>query len=134
MESLRDSGSYIPELALAGEENNRPIAHIMLIMLTVPNRGEKCPALLLAPVSVALEDRNKGIGTRLIKEGIKRAKNMGFTAVFLVGNPDYYKRCGFRRTSDFGVRYLGDIPEKYVMALELIPKGLKGFSGIVKLS
>lgn len=62
---LRDSGNYIPELALVAEEDGKLIGHIMLTK-TYINNTNKYEALLLAPISIVLEYRNRGIGTMLI--------------------------------------------------------------------
>jgi predicted N-acetyltransferase YhbS len=51
--------------------------------------------------------------------------------VILVGNPDYYCRFGFAPSSRFGITNTNDIPEQYVMALELRPSALRGIQGAV---
>lgn len=86
-------------------------------------------ALLLAPISVILEFRNKGIGSELINESFRLAKKMGYTVVFLVGDPAYYHRFGFRRAVTFGIKHTHNIPDEYVMACKLVPNALKGIRG-----
>ncbi|MDF9408723.1 MAG: hypothetical protein A4E52_01842 [Pelotomaculum sp. PtaB.Bin013] len=126
---LRAGGNYIPELALVSEENGILIGHIMLTKTYIVNNSNKYQALLLAPISVALKHRNKGVGSHLIRESFKLAKEMGYTAVLLVGDPAYYHRFGFNAAINFGIKNTHNIPDKYVMACELVPGALNGISG-----
>jgi len=126
---LRSNGNYIPELALVAEENGKLIGHIMLTKTYIVNSGNKFETLLLAPISVALEYRNRGVGSNLIKESFKLAKEMGYTSVLLVGDPAYYHRFGFKAAVNFGIKHIHNIPDENVMACELVPDALYGISG-----
>jgi len=128
---LRNSDNYIPELALVAEHNDKLIGHIMLTKTFISLNNEKLEILLLAPISVVLEYRNKGIGSKLINESFKLAKEMGYKSVILVGNPAYYSRFGFKPSVDFGIKNSNNIPDEYVMAYELVPNALNGISGII---
>jgi putative acetyltransferase len=128
---LRAGGGYIPELALVAEEDGRLIGHIMLTKMSIDDRGKKVGTLLLAPLSVTLEQRNKGVGSEFIKESFRLAKEMGYTSVLLVGDPAYYHRFGFQATVDFGIRNVNGFPYVYVLACELVPGALSGISGTV---
>jgi putative acetyltransferase len=129
---LRRSSNYIPELALVAEENDKIIGHIMLTKTYIIVGGSKVEVLLLAPLSVALEYRNTGVGTKLVHESFALAKAMGYTAVFLIGDPAYYHRFGFKSSVEFGVTQLHNIPDEHVMACELVPNALVGISGIIE--
>ena len=126
---LRSNGNYIPELALVAEENGKLIGHIMLTKTYIVNSSNKYETLLLAPISVALEYRNRAVGSNLIKESFKLAKEMGYTSVLLVGDPAYYHKFGFKAAVDFGIKHKQNIPDEYVMACELVPDALSGISG-----
>lgn len=131
-DGLRSGEGYIPLLALVAELDGRPVGHSMLTKTAVERPdGSAFGALLLAPLSVRLEYRNRHIGSALIRESFRRAVQMGYTAVFLCGDPDYYGRFGFRRTSDFGIRPKHGLPEQYVLACELVPGALDGITGTV---
>ncbi len=129
---LRNSGNYIPELALVAEESDKIIGHIMLTKTYIIVGGSKVEVLLLAPLSVALEYRNTGVGTKLVHESFALAKEMGYTAVFLIGDPAYYHRFGFKSSVEFGVTQLHNIPDEHVLACELVPNALVGISGIIE--
>lgn len=130
---LRESDNYIPQLSLVAETNKKLIGHIMFTrtFVTQPD-GSKFEALLVAPVSVLLEYRNKGVGSALMKEGFRVAVDMGYKAAFLVGDPAYYHRFGYMETATYGIHPKGDIPVEYVMVKELEPDALKEISGTVE--
>lgn len=127
---LRASGNYIPELALVAEENGKLIGHMMLTKAYIINDDHRHEVLYLAPIAVALEYRSKGIGSELIRESFRLARNMGYTAVVLVGDPAYYNRFGFKSAITFGIKPKMEIPDEYVMACELVPGALNGISGV----
>jgi putative acetyltransferase len=74
-------------------------------------------ALGLAPVSVAPERQRRGIGDALVREAIDVARSEGWEAVFVLGEPAYYRRFGFRAelAAGFGSPYAGH----FLMALAL---------------
>ena len=126
---LREGSNYIPELALVAEEDSQIVGHIMLTKTYIIASGSKFEALLLAPLSVKLECRNLGVGSKLVKESFRLAKNLGYRAVFVVGDPAYYGRFGFRSIALFGIKHDPPIPDPYVMAYELTQGALFGVSG-----
>jgi len=126
---LRNSGNYIPELALVAEENHKIIGHIMLTKSYISSSSGKTETLFLGPISVVLEHRNKGVGSQLINKSFELAKSVGYKSVVLVGDPAYYSRFGFRKSADLGIRHLQQIPEEYVLACELVPGTLHCISG-----
>lgn len=129
---LRESEKYIPQLALVAELNGKLIGHIMLTHFVV-TQPDNTPfeALLVAPLSVLLEYRSKGVGSALMKEAFRIATEMGFKAAFLVGDPDYYSRFGYCPTSDYNIVNANSIPDKYVMVRKLQTGALSGVSGII---
>ena len=129
---LRVGKGYIPELALVVEEGGRLIGHIMLTQLTLyMDKGESMPILLLAPLSVRLESRCRGLGAALINESFKRARTLGHAAVFLAGDPAYYGRFSFLAAGTFDICHEpASIPGQYVLACELYHSALTNKSGI----
>lgn len=133
VDNLRKSNRYIPELALVAEDNEKLIGHIMLTKMQIVNETKIYEELLLSPISVILEYRNRYIGKSLIERSFEIAKNLGYTAVFLCGDPGYYGRFGFRPTIDFGIANEGNISQQYVMACELQPLALTNKSGLISI-
>ncbi len=131
---LRASLNYIPELELVAEEDSKLVGHIMLTKTYVTMGNSKFDALLLAPLSVALEYRRRGIGSKLVSESFRLAKNLGHGIVFVVGNPAFYSRCGFTSSALFGIKHVPAIPDQFVMVHELFAGALSGITGIVTLT
>jgi predicted N-acetyltransferase YhbS len=128
---LRSQANYIPGLALVAEEDGKLIGHIMLTKTQVHSGDSMFEMLYVAPLSVVLEHRNQGVGSRLIQESFRLAKEMGYMSVLLVGDPAYYHRFGFRAAVDFAIHHQLHIPDENVMACELDPGALHGVSGTV---
>ena len=111
------------------EEDGRIVGHIMFTKTYINAVDSKFEALLLAPLSVALEYRNRGVGSKLVLESLELAKKLGYKAVFVVGDPAYYSRFGFKSIALFGIKHDPPIPDPYVMAYELTPGALFGVTG-----
>lgn len=133
---LRIHGNYIPELALVAEFEGKLIGHIMLTRTVVTlDNGTPYTALMVAPLSVVLNYRNQGVGSALLKEGLRLAGNMGYRVAFLCGNPDYYRRFDFKAIGEYGIRQAG-VPEElapYFMVHELTPGSLATIHGTIDL-
>lgn len=132
--ALRKTTNFNPELSLLAFINNEPIGHLLLYPVSLETNKGNLIELGLGPVAVKLNHQNKGLGTKLIKEGIKKARQLGYTAIVVVGNPKYYKRFGFIKASIKGLKVELDVPEEDFMILELIPDALKNINGLVKYS
>jgi len=86
--------------------------------------------LTFGPVSVLPEYQNKGIGSKLINHTIKLSKKMNYKAIIIYGDPEYYKRFGFRASMEFNITNKeGKFPAA-LLVLELYPKALEGIYGI----
>ncbi|MDR3026435.1 N-acetyltransferase [Chryseobacterium sp.] len=133
VEKLRRSEAFIPELSLVAEnEDGRIAGHILFTKLKIVNDTESFESLALAPVSVKPEFQNQGLGGKLIAEGHRIAKELGYQSVILIGHEKYYPRFGYKKTSNFGISFPFDIPEENGMAVELVEDGLKNIKGVVK--
>ena len=130
---LRLTAGYLPQLALVAEQQGKLIGHIMLTKTDINTLNGNYEALLLSPICVLLEERNQGIGAALIHESFKRARELGYEAVFLVGDPQYYRRFGFRPTTEFDIHISSDIPAKYVQGVELVTGALSDISGSISI-
>jgi predicted N-acetyltransferase YhbS len=134
VDQLRASDGYIPELALVAEDNGELIGHLMLTHTSMTTADGELPLLLLGPVAVVLERRKQGVGSRLVKESLRLARELGHKTVILVGDPAYYRRFGFGTAADLGIRNTQGIPDEYVMACELVPGALDGVEAAITFS
>jgi predicted N-acetyltransferase YhbS len=124
VDKLRRSDVFIPELSLVAESNKEIIGHIMLTKLFIENEDNRYKSLALAPVSVLPEYQNKGIGSKLINQSLKLAKELGFKSVIVLGHDKYYPRFGFKPASIWGIKAPFNVPDEAFMALELEDKSL----------
>ena len=81
-------------------------------------------ALLLGPMAVASDCRNRGIGGALVRQAIDAAKVLGHRAVILVGDEPYYSRFGFSAAKTGNLTLPGPFERHRLLALELIPGAL----------
>jgi len=88
VEDLRDAGDSV--FSLVAVEGETVIGHAMFSRLKAP-----FPALALAPVAVRPECQRMGVGSRLIREGIARSEAAGWSGIFVLGDPVFYRRFGF---------------------------------------
>src|SRR6185295_6625797 len=91
-ERLREDRLAADGLSFAATENGRLVGTVRLWNV---NAGLGRPALLLGPLVVAAEARNRGIGAALMRRALREAKRLGHQAVLLVGDAPYYGRFGF---------------------------------------
>lgn len=85
--------------------------------------------LRLGPISVLPECQRQGIGGRLISRTRELARELGFRALLLCGDPDYYLYQGFVPAEMLGIRTADNM---YAMALhvcELYDGALSGIRG-----
>ena len=73
------------------------------------------------------------VGSELMKKSLELTRKAGHTTVFLVGNPAYYHRFGFKASATFGIKNTLGIPDENVMGLELVPNALSKVKGNITL-
>ena len=126
---LRARPGYRPELELVAEEDGRLAGHVLLTEQAVGTDKPGLRGLLVAPLCVRLDRRGRGLGAALLHDGLRRGRNLGYTAAFLVGDPAYYGRMGFQAAGGFGLVNATEVPDRYVLARALVPGALEGVSG-----
>jgi predicted N-acetyltransferase YhbS len=129
---LRRTPKYVPELSLVAKYGNDVIGHILFYPIKINTHRKKRISLALAPLSVTPSFQNRKVGSRLIKEGLERARKLGFKSVIVVGHPEYYPRFGFERASKYGISAPFDVPDNALFAIELKKDGLKNCSGTIE--
>ncbi len=125
---LRKGNSFIPELSLVAEIDNKIVGHILFTKGSI----EGNPILVLAPVSVLPDYQGKGIGGQLIQRGHEIARALGYKGIILLGHPTYYPKFGYKISTLFDIRAPFEVPEDCFMAIELEENSLKNISGTVK--
>ena len=120
-----------PIVSLVAEENGAVVGHIMFSPVSLSGHPH-LKVMGLAPMAVTRERQRKGIGSALVRAGLAQCRHLGYTAVVVLGHPEYYPRFGFLPSSRFGIDCEYDVPEEVFMATELQPDALSGKTGRVK--
>jgi putative acetyltransferase len=106
-------------VSLAAEQNGGVVGHALLSRMRVTGEGRAWRAVGLGPVGVLPGFQGGGIGADLIEAALAIARATGEELVFVLGEPDYYRRFGFsaETAAPFASPYAGP----YFMALALTP-------------
>lgn len=131
--NLRNGDNYIPELDLVAERDGKLLGHIMFTQtyVTKPD-GSRYNTLMVAPLAVLPEYRSIGVGSALMKEGLRIAQNMGYQSAFLIGDLNYYQRFGYKLTHLYGINH-ESMPAEYLQVKELTQGALDGVIGMINL-
>ena len=128
---LRDGQRPANDLAFVATDGKRVVGTARLWDIMC---GTGQTALLLGPVAVANDCRNRGIGTALVRHALAAARRRGHRAVVLVGDAPYYGRFGFSAEKTAALRMPGPFERDRLLALELVPGALKGARGLLRTS
>ncbi|KAA0549101.1 N-acetyltransferase [Bacillus sp. BGMRC 2118] len=120
IERIRKSFNFIPELSIVAELDGKIVGHLLISKALLKNEVEEIEVLVLAPIAVNPEMQKSGIGSALIKEGLKRSRELHYGLVFLIGHPSYYPRFGFKpgRRHQFELKQF-NMPDDVFMVKEL---------------
>ena len=134
VDEIRGMNTYVPELELIMvDETDAPIGYVMFSRFHLEGRYEN-ELLLLSPVGVKTELQRQHISKELIEYGFEKAKELGYKAVIVEGNPMNYRSRGFVTSADYGItahESVGLPAPECLMVKELIPGGLDGIKGVV---
>jgi len=129
VEALRDSG--IPIISLVAEYKGELSGHIMFSPMTLDGKPEILLAAL-APLAVLPEHQRKGIGSRLVNEGIPHCRTSEYSCIVVLGWPEFYPRFGFTPSTKYGIKTEYDVPEEVFMVLMLTDDAAVDYSGTAK--
>lgn len=97
-----------------------PAGHIAFSRLTLHDAAG-LSGCALAPLAVAPGRQRQGVGTALVREGLRTLQADGHDLVLVLGEPGYYERFGFAPGLARRLKTPYDGP--YLMALALSDKG-----------
>jgi putative acetyltransferase len=121
--ALRAAGALT--VSLVAEMDGRIAGHVAFSPITISDGSIGWYGL--GPVSVLPEYQKRGIGKALIERGLSRLKELGGQGCALVGDPNYYRRLGFRNYPEL---VHPGIPQEVFLALpftESVPQGTVRF-------
>ncbi len=91
VEALRAAGALT--ISLIAEVEGKVVGHIAFSPVTINGAHQQWFAL--GPVAVLPARQRQGIGTQLVKVGLKSLRALGAQGCVLVGDPAFYSRFGF---------------------------------------
>ena len=137
VEEIRSKRFYLPELELIMvNEADEIIGYCMFSRFHLEGKYEQ-ELLILTPVAVKTELQRQHISRELIEYGLEQARELGYKAVIVEGNPMNYRSRGFVTSEPFGItahESVGLPAPECLMVQELIPGGLEGIRGQVNYS
>ena len=127
-ERLREGRLPADGLSLVATDRGRIVGTVRLWHIAAgPGRA----ALLLGPLAVHPQSRNRGIGSALVRRAIARARLAGHRAIVLVGDAPYYGRFGFTAAPTGELWMPGRFERDRLLALELKSGALTGGRGLI---
>jgi len=127
---MRGSADFIPELDLVAVHDGEIIGNIVCDRSVIKtDNGSTVAVLTLGPIAVLPEFQGQGAGGLLIEEAKRLARNLGFEAILLYGDPKYYSRLGFIPGETLDIRTANDMYAEPLQVIELSKGALTGKSG-----
>lgn len=120
-------------VSLVAEYDDQVVGHILFSPVTVAMTAAGVRGIGLAPMSVLPEFQRRGIGSRLVREGLAMCRQAGYDFVVVLGHIGYYPRFGFAPAEGFGLTNEYEAGDAF-MALELESDALKSARGLVKFA
>ena len=137
VEEIRAKRFYLSELELLMvNELDEVIGYVMFSRFHLEGKYEQ-ELLILTPAAVRTDLQRQHISRDLIEFGFERARQMGYRAVLVEGNPANYNPRGFVTAAEHGI-----LPGKTVhlphieclMVKALVPGALEDIHGTVEYS
>ena len=135
VEEIRSKRFYEPklEMIMVESDTDEVIGYVNFARFHLDGKYEDV-LLLLSPVAVKTELQRQHISKELIEYGFKKARELGYRAVIVEGNPMNYRSRGFVTSAPFGItahESVGLPAPECMMVKELVPGGLEGIRGQV---
>ncbi|WP_316860330.1 N-acetyltransferase [uncultured Cohaesibacter sp.] len=89
---VREKVDPVPSLSYVATSHGYLAGSVRLSPIKIGS----CQALLLGPLAVHPDFKNKGAGKLLMERAVKEAKTLDYCAILLVGDFDYYAKFGFQ--------------------------------------
>ena len=125
---LRDGSAPAHGLAFLAMEDDIPVGTLRFWPIRL---GEQTAALLLGPIAVDRRLQGRGLGSEMIRHGLRRARQFGHASVLLVGDEPYYRRFGFSAALTCRLALPGPVDRRRFLGLELASGALADARGMV---
>ncbi len=120
-------------VSLVAVSDEKIVGHIFFSPVTIDHENRQVIGMGLAPMAVLPEFQNQGIGSLLVKEGLRRIKATDCPFIIVLGHENYYPRFGFELASKYRLRCQWDcVPDDAFMVLVLNKSIIAGISGVAR--
>jgi putative acetyltransferase len=126
---LRSDPAYVPALSRVVELDGKIVGAILYSRSQVVDGETTHEVLTFGPLCVEPSLQKTGIGCQLMQVTFQLARDAGYKAVIIFGEPGYYPRFGFVPCEHFGITTADGKNFDAFMALELVPGALKDVHG-----
>lgn len=127
---MRDSPAFVPELDFVAVDGDKIVGNAICVKAVIQgDDGQDHEVLTLGPLAVLPEYQRQGIGGKLIERTKQQARNMGFRAIVLFGDPNYYSKHGFIPAEQLGIRTADNMYMVAHQVCELSDGALAGVKG-----
>lgn len=137
VEEIRSKKYYVKDLEfIMVDENDDVIGYAMFSRFHLNGKYDN-ELLLLSPVAVKTKYQRQHISKDLIEYGFIKAKELGYKAVIVEGNPLNYKNRGFVTSQHYNIEAHPSVGLPHpdcLMVKELYEGALNGISGQVEYS
>ncbi|HSB02628.1 MAG TPA: N-acetyltransferase [Anaerolineales bacterium] len=118
VDALRANGKAV--ISLVAMHNDQVLGHILFSPVSITSPGGATPpgttqGIGLAPVAVRPGVQSQGIGSELIRAGLRRCQELGYDYCVVLGSPKYYQRFGFEKASRFGVQNEYRVDDEFML-------------------
>jgi putative acetyltransferase len=120
-----------PVLALVADDHGDVVGHVLFSAARVEPDPAGRRARILAPLAVATAAQGRGVGAALVGAGLAHLDTQGVDLVFVLGDPAYYGRFGFRPAGPAGLAAPHPLAPEYADAWLLRARGAAGPPGRV---
>ena len=127
---LRESSNFVPELDYVAVQDGKVVGSIMYTRARIVlDRGGERGVLCFGPLAVDPAFQGRGVGGALIERTKTLARELGYKAILIFGDPEYYSRFGFVPAERYGVGTSWGVYIISLQALELQPGALEDCEG-----
>ena len=104
VDTLRETITPTDGLSLVAEHDGQIVGHVMFTRCLLDAPRRLVEVQVLSPLAVMPGHQKRGIGSALVRHGLKELDEQAVPLVFLEGDPRYYSRFGFAPGCDQGFR------------------------------
>jgi putative acetyltransferase len=120
VDRLRTDGDLVLAL-VAASKSDEPVGYVGFPRLSLETGNQSLTAVGLAPLAVMPAQHRRGIGSMLVREGLRALAQRGERLLFVLGDPAYYGRFGF--TAATAATYRAPYAGAHFMAMRLADGG-----------